>query len=302
MDWLHHPPFARQRVKTIELLRHDEYDFRKIKKVVFLCGGFRSARRDALNQYLKRFADDTVVFFAEAVWAVIANASPATNALLVEERLAELADIVIVIVESPGTFAEVGAFAISSCLRAKLLPILDASHKTEDSFLVTGPIRWVDADSQFAPTIWTDFDQLLVAGMEIESRLDRIPRTRPIRMKQAQLITSPKHLLFFVCDIVAVFGPCPVAHITDTVAQILNLDTPTVDINFYVALGKAMGLLGSFNLDGSELFFRLLRDGRLPSFQRKRHIDLATLRSEVLSAMQSCEPCMAALLEMGRQE
>lgn len=298
MDWLHHPRFAHERSRIIDVLRHDEYDFRRIKKVVFLCGGYLSPRRDVLNKYLARFTDDTLIFYAEAVWAVFAAAAPTTNALAVEEKLAGLADIVIVIVESPGTFAEVGAFAISDPLRAKLLPILDARHKGADSFLITGPIRWVDTDSKFAPAIWTDFNRLLTATAEIEERLSRLGRSKPTKIKDLDLIGSPKHLLFFACDLVAVFGPCPPDHIADSIAAILGPTAAMVDVGLYLALGKAMKLLGSFEFDKREMFFRILDDGRLPAFQRKRHIDLPTLRSQVLSAMQGCDACLPVLAEL----
>jgi hypothetical protein len=300
MDWLHHPRFSRQRLQAIERLKHDEYDFLRIKKVVFLCGGYQSPRRDALSQYLERNTDDTLVFYAEAVWAVIATGVPTTNALAVEEKLAQLADIVIIFVESPGTFAEIGAFALSDPLRAKLLPILDQSFKANESFLTSGPVRWIDKDSKFAPPVWTDFDKVLVAADAIENRLARIPRGRPASMNATDLMNSPKHLLFFVCDLIGVFGPCPIEHVSDTMVELLGPAAVHVDVSLYLALGKAMRLLESFAFDGREYFFRRLDEGRLPAFQRKRHIDLPTLRSQVLSAMQGCGPCIPVLAELAR--
>lgn len=298
MDWLKHPRYAHERLRVINVLRHDEYDFRGIKKVVFLCGGFESPRRNDLRAYLERFVPDALVFYAESVWAVIA-ATAGSNALAMEQRLASLADICIVIVESPGTFAELGAFALSDDLRRKLLPILDSRHRGAESFLATGPVRWVDADSLFAPTIWTDLDQLLLAADQIQERLKRLKRTSPTRIKD--LASSPKHLLFFVCDLVSVFGPCPREHVELTVAELLgSIASASVDTGLLLGLGKAMNLLGSFVFDGREMFFRKLSEGRLISFQRKRHIDLTTLRSDVLSAMQACRICDAVLVEFAK--
>lgn len=296
MDWLHHPRFAKRRAHVLEVLRHDEYDFRSIKRVVFLCGAHLSPRRDALNKYFQRFADTALVFYAESVWAVISAAMPAANALEVEGQLADLADIVIILVESPGTFAELGAFANSERLRAKLLPILDVRHEGADSFLVTGPIKWVNSASKFAPAIWTDFDRVLLASSQIEERLARLGRSRPAKIKHAEMLGNPKHLLFFVCDLVSVFGPCPREHIDDCLSVLLG--TPaTADTGLWLALGKAMGILSSFDFEGRDMFFRVLDGGRLLAFQRKRRIDLPTLRSEVLSAMQGCEACSPVLAE-----
>jgi len=299
MDWLRHPRFAKERARVIGKLRGDEYDFRRIKKVVFLCGGFQSARRDTLSTYFERYVPDSLVFYAEAVWAVITSLATGANALAVEEKLAALADIVIVIVESPGTFAEVGAFAISQPLRAKLLPILDARYKGRESFIETGPIRWVDTDSKFKPTIWADLDQILTATDEVEDRLSRLAKSTPTRVKN--LVSSPKHLLFFVCDLVAVFGPCPRDHIAATVTELIGSRADEVDVDLYLGLGKAMKLLGSFEFAGREMFFRMLNEGHLSSFQRRRHIDLSTLRSHILSAMQACDACGPVLAELAKQ-
>ncbi len=298
MDWLHHPRFARERRRVLDQLRRDRYDFRRIKKVIFLCGGFRSTRRDTLNAYLERYSEDCLVFYAEAVWALIASTVPAANALAMEEKLAALSDIVIVIVESPGTFAEVGAFALSGPLREKLLPVMDVAHRGGDSFLSTGPIRWVDEESRFRPTIWTNLNQILLAAGEIDDRLKRIPKTKPMRV--LDLEASPKHLIFFICDLVAVFGPCPREHIVGAVAELLPPGVH-IDVDLYLGLGKAMKLLRSFQSEGEEMFFRVLVDGKLLAFQRRRHLDLSTLRSHILSAMQACAPCAPALAELDRQ-
>jgi hypothetical protein len=299
MDWLRHPSVARERSRAIAALRNDKYDFRRLKKVVFLCGGQGSTRRDDLRSYFARHVDDAMVFYAEAVWPIIAAAVGSANALEVEERLANLADICIVIVESPGTFAELGAFAMSAPLRKKLLPILDSKHFGAKSFLETGPVRWVDADSNFGPSIWTDLDTILTAISEIEDRFGRLGKSRPGRVEV--VAASPKHLLFFVCDLVSVFGPCPAAHVAGAVNEILEIDLPQGEVAFYLALGTAMGLLGNFLSGGVELFYRRLQDGALIAFQRKRHIDLATLRASMLSAMQSCRLCELPLAELARQ-
>ena len=61
-----------------------------------------------------------------------------------EAKLAGLSDIVIIIVESPGTLAELGAFSLSDPLRKKLLPLLDKKYRTGQSFVAVlhaGPTK-----------------------------------------------------------------------------------------------------------------------------------------------------------------
>jgi len=134
-----------------------------------------------------------------------------------EAKLAALSDIVVIIVESPGTFAELGGFSLSDDLRKKLLPILDVKYRTGQSFVETGPVRWTDKDSVFRPAIWVNHESILEGAAALEDRLNKI-LPRPVRI--IDLAASLKHLLFFICDLVAVFGPCPSAHIAFYVGEI----------------------------------------------------------------------------------
>lgn len=287
MDWLQHPKFVGVRDEVLYYLKQKTYQFRKVGKVLFLCGGRKSLRRDRLAEYLHRYHQESLTFYAETVWTAIAQRNPDANALEVEERLADLADAVIIIVESPGTFAELGAFAISKPLRKKLLPILDRKYIQEDSFLKTGPVSWIDKESQFAPSIWACLDQILEVIDQIKERLDRIPKPKPTQIPN--LFKSPKHLVFFICDLVAIFGPCPLDHLIYFTRNVLG-DGELIDIPLLLGLSKAMRLLDSFlSIDGREMFFRPLTNGHLTSFQyTKRFLDIPTLRARVVSVMLSC--------------
>lgn len=98
------------------------------------------------------------------------------NALQLEEWLADLSDAVIIIVESFGTVAELGAFSISEPLRTKLLPILDKRFKNDESFINTGPVSWVNQDSIYKPSIYADFETILTVIPDI---IDKIDSGRP---------------------------------------------------------------------------------------------------------------------------
>jgi hypothetical protein len=120
------------------------------------------------------------------------------NALQMEEALADLADSLVIVVESPGAFAELGAFSLVDRLRRKLLLILDNEYEEDQSFINTGPVRWADEDSQFKPAIFTDLKIILGATGALEERLRRLPP--PAKTRVDDLSTSPKHLLFFALN------------------------------------------------------------------------------------------------------
>ncbi len=104
-DWLHHPRYIPVRDKLIEHLRTSCYRFRRLNCVAFLCGAVQSPARDALRKYMQKYHSGFLTFYAEAVWDEIVRFGEQT-ALQMEEYLASLADIVIIISESPSSAKE----------------------------------------------------------------------------------------------------------------------------------------------------------------------------------------------------
>lgn len=153
MSWLNHPSLRPVRDAIVVAFKKKRYVFRRLGHVIFLCGGAGSANRDTLRDYLRRHHPKKLVFYAESIWEQLAGQG--VNALAMEEQLAVLADIVIIVVESPGTIAELGAFCLSDALRTKLLPLSDIRFKDDKSFINTGPVAWIDSTSAFGPTITT---------------------------------------------------------------------------------------------------------------------------------------------------
>lgn len=297
MPWLNHPKFVRVRNEILEAVRKNEYRFRRTPNVLFLCGANQSKPRDRLAEYIRKRRQDTLVFYAEEVWAAISRLEQ-LSALEMEAKLAALSDIVVIIVESPGTFAELGAFSLSEQLRKKLLPILDARYRTGQSFVETGPVRWTDKDSDFRPSIWVNHESILEAARELEARLTKI-LPQPTRIKD--LSTSPKHLLFFICDLVAIFGPCPSSHVALYVENILGQKHESVAM--FLGLATAMGLLRCFHsVRHLELFYRPLNDGNLPVFHfTKKHLGIPSLRAKALSVIQTVAVAETALRDFQKE-
>ncbi len=293
MEWLQHAKFVRVREEVITTIQRNEYRFRRTPNVLFLCGGRGSVVRDRLREYIRKRRDDTIVFYAENVWTALSEVQ-GLSALQMEAQLASLSDIVVIIVESIGTSAELGAFSLSDELRKKLLPILDPKHRTGESFIETGPVRWIDSDSNFRPAIWVDHKSVLEAAAELEDRLNKI---LPAPVRVADLVASPKHLLFFLCDLVAVFGPCLSSHIAFYTERIVGSDPGSIPM--LLGLGRAMGILSAFrSRDGADLFYTPLVDGQLPVFHyTKKHFGIPSLRAKVLSVMQKVPAARVALRE-----
>jgi hypothetical protein len=197
--------------------------------------------------------------------------------------------MVIIIVESAGTFAELGAFSHVDPLRKKLLLIIDQQYRKDNSFINTGPVRWVDAESDFKPTIWVDLNTILRCAKEIEAQIDSIPRPKP--SKVSDLATSRKHLLFFVCDLVAIIAPATIETIEYFLGRIMpSVDAAAREVPLLVGLAEAMGLLRkdtvSLGISGEQVFFSAATADALEHpYHRINWVDLTGLRAEFVSKL-----------------
>ncbi|MFX2611180.1 retron St85 family effector protein [Enterobacter mori] len=250
--WILHPKYKNARKDFIDNFSASELTqlSYSLPKILFICGGEEKAcsNRGTLERYIKRRHKEYLTFRAELAWDVISNSKTIknVNALALEEWLADFSDIVIILVESYGTVAELGAFSLSNGLRKKLLPILDKKYERDLSFINTGPVMWVNNDSKFNPAIYTDFSTILTCIPEINERLSRKLRSSVSEDNSyGKYRYSPKVLLFFLLYVIASLGPIPAKEITTLATEIIEFkekhrgrDT----ISFMLSLGIALGL------------------------------------------------------------
>lgn len=297
ISWIDHPAYEATRDGLIATFTRRSHVFRKLKRIMFLGGKAGSTRRKALQRYFTWHEPDTAIFRSEDVWAEI-SARTDLNSLQMEDQLAQVADILVIIVESEGTIAELGAFSSSEIHRRKLLPIVNSKYENDRSFIQTGPLSWVESESTFSPPIYVDFQRILGAAHEICDRLDRIPVKAGEQVEN--LAESPKHLLFLVCDLVAVIGPTPQAHVDFYLSEILH-GPPELDTATLLSLAAAMGLLStSPGPSDSIMYYRPLSDGRLASFTYlKKGIDLSAERGKHLGVLQKIDEARAAVDILG---
>ncbi|HEX9670808.1 MAG TPA: retron St85 family effector protein [Thermoanaerobaculia bacterium] len=300
MPWLEHPRYVPARERLIEYLRSDRYRFRRLAPVIFLCGGANSERRATLRDYLRGHFPHLGLFYAERVWEHIASRTD-RGALKMEADLALLADLVVIIVESPGTFTELGAFSLSDPLRAKLLAIVDRAYEDDESFVTTGPLRWITMESRFAPPIYVSLDRILEAADEVEDRLLRIPTSRATKI--SDLAESPKHLLFFLCDLIAVIYPVTLEMIEYYLARIApSILSSDIDVPTLVGLAVAMEVLAvhSVTLEAGEVqvFSPSAPNVLEHPFHHRKLLDLPSQRAAHVSVLLALPEARAVLASL----
>lgn len=215
-----------------------------------------------------------------------------------EDELGLLADLIIIVVESPGACAELGAFSLNPSLRPKLLPILDKHYESDQSFINSGPIRWINKDSRYGKAIFTDFNTILLDAGELDQRLEKIPRRGRLKMIEEvqDLHEKPKHLLFLLCDLLAVIGPATRAHCEYYLDHILD-SSPRWSVANLIGLGVALGLISEvYQPDFGYLYYRPLLNGQLESFQHQKMFELPQERARFLSIYQTIRPLRTLVL------
>ena len=200
-------------------LRVDRCKIENTPNFVFLCGGpttIGASCRSFFNQYLlsKKPAWTERVKLAEDVnsWFNKDNAFP--DLLELENYLAHLADVIVLFVESPGSIAELGAFAASDVLRPKLLAVRNTFYDSKRSFIADGPIRkiWNTSKESIQSYTW-DPEQLDTPATkeefgDVANRLTEILECREKRRPQ-QLAFKAKeigHTLLLVADLIRIPG------------------------------------------------------------------------------------------------
>ena len=125
-------------------LGNDTNKFITYPKFVFLCGAayseneYAKTNRGVIDKYLKSKSDDIFIVLSEKLWEDSFDSN--IDLLTFEKFLAEVSDAIILFVESPGSFCELGAFAYAEKLFSdKLIIVIDEKYKGDKSFIITGP-------------------------------------------------------------------------------------------------------------------------------------------------------------------
>jgi hypothetical protein len=120
--------------------------------VVFLCGGAINASlatpevlRDAFLRIARVAAPKYEVMLAEDAKPLVVDAGY-DNLLRFESDIAQVVGQILLFVESPGSLAELGAFAALETISPRLLVVLDEHYYNQSSFVKHGPLRYLETE------------------------------------------------------------------------------------------------------------------------------------------------------------
>jgi len=139
-------------IKLSNKIREDIYNpSNTFKTTIFLCGADilqKDKVRYKIAEIMKQnwfFSYD--IIFPEDIFDELLYSSKKRDLLSLEGLLADSVDAIILIPESPGSFAELGAFANDEKLRKKLICLVDRKYKRDKSFINQGPLKLVKKEN-----------------------------------------------------------------------------------------------------------------------------------------------------------
>lgn len=115
------------------------------KRVIFICGKDKSDKnsfRFKISDVLEKNTNYQLAY-PEDLFEDLLEGQASNSLLSLEAQLANAVDLIILIPESPGSFAELGAFSMLKELAAKMLVLRQGKYKSDKSFINHGPIRLV---------------------------------------------------------------------------------------------------------------------------------------------------------------
>lgn len=135
--------------KLAKRIRDDFYKPINTYKInVFLCGADISLTNKLRFKVAKEFSHFWnaywyEIIYPEGIFDELLYSSKSKDLLSLENLLADSVDVILIIPESPGSFAELGAFANNERLRSKIVCIVDEKYKKNKSFINQGPIKLI---------------------------------------------------------------------------------------------------------------------------------------------------------------
>jgi hypothetical protein len=166
--------------------------------------------------------------------------------LSLENLLANSVDAVVMCVESPGSFAELGAFTNHNGLNNKLIVYMDKKYQKEDSFINLGPIKFLIKKTR-SKVVWINYDRGIDNSDEVfyQNLLSSLKKIKKQNEKIKIDLTNPFVTMRFILSLLYTLERCSRGEFIDIVKQLGAFDNKEKkDIEEYITLvDSSIGIL-----------------------------------------------------------
>jgi len=186
--------------KLARRIRDDFYrPLNTFKINMFLCGADISMKdklRYKVANEFKNFWNSYwyEIIYPEDIFDELLYSSRSKDLLSLENLLADSVDVILMIPESPGSFAELGAFANNKKLRTKIVCLIDKKYKKNKSFINQGPIKLIKKANKQG-VLFIDPNDLSNEIVEIKSAINFTRKNSAVKTKSVNLLQLDSFLL-----------------------------------------------------------------------------------------------------------
>lgn len=185
------------------------------KTTVFLCGADVNDKKTGRHKMAKLFEGHRryELLYPEDLFDDLMAGQGQHSLLLSEEILANSVDCIILLPESPGSFAELGAFASNDRLANKLICVGQKKYAKKKSFINYGPVRLIRA-SDTGHVLNIAYDDLESRDKKqklykrINDAITVIKKEHPIRKNVANIMETENFVLpsIYLIDSITIGG------------------------------------------------------------------------------------------------
>ena len=250
---------------VIASLNPDSIAIRNPKRFIFFCGGILSNKagepvslRGLVIRWLKTknhpihqnicLAEDVSTQFKNDLFS---HDAQYPDLITLETDLANLADLIVLIVESPGSIAELGAFSVVSGIREKLQVFIRSERLKSESFIKLGPIQSLQNDFSNAvksypwATLAAEDDRIDPSGCAdvIEDICEDIIQAASKTSQEVHFrATETRHKMLLIVGIIELFG-CLLHHEIEQYLDDLNAHVESEELRRYLYLLSLLGFI-----------------------------------------------------------
>lgn len=143
--------------------------------------------------------------------------------LTFEEVLAEISKYIIIVTESPGTYCELGAFALHEKFYDKIIVINEDKPEYKDSFITLGPIKKIEKRNENNVILYNN-KASIKKSLQINEMIKRIASeevryTPNLDPKALDL----KNLIYEIINLIEIFEPVTIYEVEYLYMQIRNI-------------------------------------------------------------------------------
>lgn len=213
-----------------------------------------------------------------------------------EEHLAGLSAVIVLVVESAGAIAELGAFTVSPAIVDRLLVVVAELHYEAHSFIRLGPLRRLENSFDKAVLVY-DWHTRSITGTSSEDFekirgdlgviVEEIKKfTRPHHAERIFKKEEPAHVMLLVCELCDLFSALQITEIREYL-RLLGIEIEEEELKKYLFLLEKCDLLGKKAKGHGRYYYAIDWVSRISfAFLPGAHIDKERVRVEVAEYYQ----------------